>query len=111
MQADIMRQALSYGGHTGNSEDQYYIYRNDRVEFITQDDQNSGNIFYIRKRNLRTGESDNITLSVDVIAQMLGISLTDASEGISLIKDVKVDQRGVVRGIAVVNGQAHPFQI
>ncbi len=111
LQVNAYEFLKEYGNFTGTSEDQFQVFRNSHTEFIIQNDGSSGYVYYLRKQNLRTGESTVVTLSVDVVANLLGISMAEASEGVSQVQDIRVDSKGVVSGLALVNGQAYPFQI
>lgn len=98
------------GGYTGTSEDQFGVYRNSRVEFLVQDMEGRGVVWFLYKEDKVSGTAEKITLTKQVLKERFGIEVKD-DEYVSEVKRVSVGEDGIVKGVMVIKGEEKPFTL
>ncbi|MBU2592595.1 MAG: hypothetical protein ABII08_05500 [Candidatus Beckwithbacteria bacterium] len=99
------------GGFTGSSEDQFGVFRNPRVEFLTQDMEGSGAIWFLYKEDKVSETAEKVTLTGQVLKERFGIEVKEDNEYVSEVKKVSVGENGTVKGVMVIKGREEGFSL
>lgn len=100
---------FGFGSVTADSDDLFRLYKNSRIEFLTQ--KRGEAVWFLYKKDKKTGIAERIFLNPEALIKRIGVGKVAENDFVSEVKNVSVTEDGVVKGILVIKGREIAFSL